>query len=867
MDAKLHEVLNGQEQNHLLPFLWMHNNKRAILPELVQQVYDSGARAFCVESRPHNHFCEEEWWGDMDVLLKEARDRDMQVWILDDKHFPTGYANGLIEKKYPERRRWQLVEEHVDVVGPARDSAILLNNRQEASDECSDGCAAATEVSDPEDQLLGVFAYRRNEAEETLDDAPIDLTGKVFGNYVFWDVPQGVYRIFAIYKSRRGGGRKDYLQAIDPDSVHVLIEAVYEPHYEHYKEYFGNTIAGFFSDEPSLGNTRILGGGNTPGGYYQQLGQPGLALPWSDELFRRLNQKMGRNVAGELAGLWYKKGDGLPELRVAYMDVLTELWRENFSLQLGEWCRAHGVMYIGHIIEDMNAHARLSCSGGHYFRSLDGQDMAGIDVVLHQIMPGLSQHKHVASGAGGIADPEFYDYVLAKLASSHAHIQPRMKGRAMCEVFGAYGWAEGVPLMKYLMDHMLVRGINYFVPHAFSPDYPDPDCPPHFNAGGHNPQFSAFAKLMKYTNQVAHLLEDAKPVISAAILYHAEAEWSGRDYMVMDKPAKALCDAQMNYEFVPIDALIHQAKVADGALCVEDMRYPALIVPYAAYLPDYALKRMAELEAEGLRLIFVDGRPEGFKGGVVVALSELAGYMRHLGAVDLRLDKPFVPLRYMHGVRESTHVFMLVNESMSEKFQGEVILPVKGKGVLLDLVGDGVYQVDAPEGRVPLALDFAQSVMLIFDGGEGDGLGEAPRYQRLRELEGAWMLETRRAEGEDAFGEPRRLDALYNLAGPKGDPTFSGWMRYTMEFEADGEERGLDLGLVGETVRANLNGCDLGERICAPYVYDIRRAVRPGLNRLELVVANNLVHAHPDNFSHFVQITPSGLLGPVWLMK
>lgn len=51
------------------------------------------------------------------------------------------------------------------------------------------------------------------------------------------------------------------------------------------------------------------------------------------------------------------------------------------------------------------------------------------------------------------------------------------------------------------------------------------------------------------------------------------------------------------------------------------------------------------------------------------------------------------------------------------------------------------------------------------------------------------------------------------------------------------------------------------------YVYDIRRAVRPGLNRLELVVANNLVHAHPDNFSHFVQITPSGLLGPVWLMK
>ena len=30
--------------------------------------------------------------------------------------------------------------------------------------------------------------------------------------------------------------------------------------------------------------------------------------------------------------------------------------------------------------------------------------------------------------------------------------------------------------------------------------------------------------------------------VNAAILYHAEAEWSGRDYMLMQKPAKALYD-------------------------------------------------------------------------------------------------------------------------------------------------------------------------------------------------------------------------------------------------------------------------------------------------------------------------------------
>ena len=31
----------------------------------------------------------------------------------------------------------------------------------------------------------------------------------------------------------------------------------------------------------------------------------------------------------------------------------------------------------------------------------------------------------------------------------------------MVEFFGAYSWAEGLPLMKYLADHMMVRGINH----------------------------------------------------------------------------------------------------------------------------------------------------------------------------------------------------------------------------------------------------------------------------------------------------------------------------------------------------------------------------------------------------------------------
>ena len=844
MDARLNDILNGREGNHLLPFLWMHEGRRDELPTLVRQVYDSGARAFCVESRPHEGFCGPEWWGDMDVILAEAEKRGMRVWILDDKHFPTGYANGLLAKKYPERRKWQLAEDHVDVVGPAPQSAVLLR-------------------PDEENILVGVYAYRRREEAEVLDAEPIDLTAGVKGRYVYWDVPAGVWRVMALYKTRRGTKQTDYIHLIDADSVKVLIEAVYEPHYEHYGRYFGNTIAGFFSDEPSLGNCQTLVNAGEASMRNQRLGQPGLALPWTDELLARLNEALGRDARGRLAALWYEQGEDTPEIRLAYMDALTKLWREHFSCQLGEWCRARGVEYIGHIIEDMNAHARLSCSGAHYFRSLDGQDMAGIDVVLHQIIPGLAHYRHALSASGGYSDPAFYQYVLGRLAASHSHIQPRMKNRAMCEIFGAYGWAEGVPMMKRLLDHMLVRGVNYFVPHAFSPKYPDPDCPPHFNAGGCNPEFSAFAKLMKYANQAAHLFEGGVEIVSAAILYHAEAEWSGRGCMLTQEPARRLYDAQMNYDILPIDAIMERARVEDGALRVEAMRYPALIVPHAEYLPAAFLEKLAALEKEGAKIAFVGGRPAGCACGEAVPLEEVAEYVRGVGGADVRLKEAFPLLRQAHVRRDGRDIFMLVNESMEEAFEGTVLLPVSGRGVKLNLPGDVRCAVEAKDGALPLRLACGESAILLFDGDSWRDFPAEPVYDRAEPIEGPWTLALEAAHDMPCDGAPKRLAALYNVTGPDGDDGFSGWMRYETSFEARPGAAALDLGLVGECARAWLNGVDLGERIHAPYVFDITAAVKEGANDLTVVVTNSLVHQQPDRFSRFVQIPPSGLLGPV----
>lgn len=64
----------------------------------------------------------------------------------------------------------------------------------------------------------------------------------------------------------------------------------------------------------------------------------------------------------------------------------------------------------------------------------------------------------------------------------------------MCELFGAYGWYEGTRLEKWLVDYMLVRGVNRLVPHAFDcAPFPNADCPPHFGADGQTPRPPASA--------------------------------------------------------------------------------------------------------------------------------------------------------------------------------------------------------------------------------------------------------------------------------------------------------------------------------------------------------------------------------------
>ncbi|MGI5895293.1 MAG: glycosylhydrolase-like jelly roll fold domain-containing protein [Candidatus Merdivicinus sp.] len=847
MKIEVKKVLEGECENHLLPFMWVQNGHRDSIPEQIETIYQSGARAFCVESRTHQFFCEEEWWEDMALILSEAEKRGMKVWLLDDKHFPTGYANGLIEKKYPERRKWHLVERHVDAIGPMKDACFLFDKGSE------------------ENILLGIFLYRRTGNGEEISGEPISLSAQVRENFVFVDIPEGSWRIFYYYQTRRGSDphQKNYIHMIDPESVAVQLEAVYEPHYQYFGKYFGTTFAGFFSDEPCLGNSFFNSNFTRPEIKHLQIGLPGLALPWTKKLLENLDRAFGKPALPYLAGLWYPYEGISEELRYHYMDEMTKLYREAFCGQLGDWCRAHQVEYIGHIIEDMNAHARLGCSAGHYFRSLDGQDMSGMDIVLHQVMPGFAEYQGNAFGSIGVVDTTFYHYALAQMCASMARLNPRMKGRALCEVFGAYGWAEGAPMMKWLIDHLLVRGINYFVPHAFSPVYPNEDCPPHFYAEGNDPQFEGFQTLMKYVNEMATLFDGSKSTARTAVLYHAESEWAnGDDSMLMQVPGKVLTDAHIAFEYLPLDYIREYGQQKEGALCVNEICFTCILVPYARYFPADVRKDLDRLYQGDVAVYMVcEEKTESNLNVPKIRVKEIISILEKEGIPEIRMEPESPLVRISHWKQGTRDLYMLFNEGMESAANLKVQLANRGDYLFADILNGEIYRGTTQDGIICCDLMPYESKVLIFD----RELPVYPTRPEWREKEVpaiTWQVSLCELGKTSEFKEFGTMKTPENIT--KLCPNFSGIIRYEGTFVWDGEGKAaLDLGEVGETAHLWINGKDCGIRISKPYFFEVTEAIQKGENKIRIEVANTLVHRVQDGFSTFMAIPPSGLTTPI----
>ncbi len=819
--------------------------------------------------------------------MEEAQALGMRVWVFDDGAYPSGRAGTLMRDRHPGLLKVYLARHEIEAQGPMPAASFLVGAWIEKGES-----------------LVGVVAGRRRDAHgETLDaDSLVDLTDRVRDGTLRWDVPAGFWRVFVLVRTRNGGEEwtRDSLNPLVAEAGQAFITEVHEAHRARYGRLFGTTFAGFFTDEPRFGNKPV---------YDAVLGDVDMVIPWCDDLLgeldarwsssavrriRRTGTPVRRGVPAPfrrlLPALWHDAGEVSHRARALYMDVVSARFGRNFSAAIGDWCRAHGVRFIGHVVEDNSAHARLGHGAGHFFRALQGQDMAGLDLVS-QVWPGFPEGRILTPF--GPWDLDFFRWGIAKMASSAAHADPRKAGLTMCEIFGAYGWQLGLRDMKWLTDFACSRGVNFLVPHAFSPKFPDPDCPPHFHARGANPQWRLFGHWSSYAERLCHLLSGGEHRASAAVLYHAEAEWAG-ECERFEESVRTLAVRQIDCDVVCIDTLLDPAvtRVGQGSLAVNKERFSCLVVPFARRLPSRFLRFLPSLLRAGVPVVFT-GEVPGAASDTDLTREDLAAISRHpLAAVVPTVELADALLsRGIKGVTarpEQSHLrtyrYRRSGMDMLFCFNEDTRLPVDtwlsiddprrpfGYDALTDMTLALEGDRQGEEWSVHLRLEPYGSLFLVLADTDGQfshsaRLPAGADLEPAGEISGHWVVATRESEAGARDVVRPSVAGPGDISAAAGLESFAGIVIYESEVDIASGRAWLDLGRVGESSEAWLDGAALGTRIYPPHFYDLG-TVTPGRHVLRIEVTTTLARRLGGNvFDRAMAQEPVGLVGPVRILR
>ena len=210
-----------------------------------------------------------------------------------------------------------------------------------------------------------------------------------------------------------------------PKAVARFIELTHEAYYRIGAEFFGSTVIGFFTDEPS-----ILGR-NAPRGM----------MPWSQD-FDRLFTQEGGHLEG-LSALFDKEENADTRL---YHDLILKREGEVYYGALSAWCESHGIALMGH------PHQSDDIEVQRYFH------IPGQDLVLRWLAPETT------------GDLNGMDSVMGKCSADAARLMGRRRNSNEC--YGACNrdnnpWYFTGSDMKWYTDYLAVRGVNLFIPHAF----------------------------------------------------------------------------------------------------------------------------------------------------------------------------------------------------------------------------------------------------------------------------------------------------------------------------------------------------------------------------------------------------------------
>ena len=289
----------------------------------------------------------------------------------------------------------------------------------------------------PSGKLIAVIAAQ-SDKEGLVRSTFKNLTSQASGDVLEWQVPEGNWRLMFFMQrdspaiegpgTAQGDVSGCCMDLMNPAAVDKFISVTHAEYYRRFPEYFGSTIVATFTDEPGFSNNRIDGAlANT--------------VPWTEGLPSFFEGKKGYSLIDSLPLVWVGNSEENAKVRNDFWDAVSTLYMETYFGKIHDWCQAHQIESIGHVLEDTLRFHR-TFEGGDYFKTMRYMSRAGVDQISNRQF--------------GLINP--------KLASSAA----RLFGfpHALSETFGAYGWGLTLEEMKAVINWHATSGIDTEVLHA-----------------------------------------------------------------------------------------------------------------------------------------------------------------------------------------------------------------------------------------------------------------------------------------------------------------------------------------------------------------------------------------------------------------
>ena len=659
----------------------------------------------------------------------------------------------------------------------------------------------------------------------------VDVTSYMDGNTLKWTPGQvGRWRIIAIYnghtnqmvKRAAPGGEGYVLDHLNRDAVDRYIDN-FERVFQRYGEIYPAT---FFNDSYEIFNA-----------------------DWSPHFFEEFEARRGYKLQYHLQELLRLTADKNNQVRSDYRETMGDMYIDNFVKPWTEFAHRHGVL-------------TRNQSHGSPSNLLD--TYASVDI------PEIEGYGKTPMAIQGLRDDKgFYntnssDFATLKLASSAAHVTGKPLASSETFTWFTEHFRTSLSQMKPEMDLMFLAGVNrmFFHGTTYSPQsapWPGYKFYASIDMSPTNSIWHDASEFMAYVDRCQSFLQMGNPDNDILLYFPCYYSWHqvgstwlrlcaisefASQYGTLDRIAMALDQMGYGTDYVS-DRMIQNLKVEDGMIVTEGgVRYKALQIPTASYMPPETTEKIAQLQEQGANIISVSSDEQTFND---VCKPEP---MRKSG------------LRYIRRSNDNGHHYFITNLT-SDDVDDYFSLAVDFQTAALFNPLDGSIQralVDS-EGKVHLCLRSGESAILQTYDNDPFGLITGykedldRKYDQVTDIaiDQPWTLTFDKAKLADNsdFSNIYQLDKAQTwekLDANTAQLMGTGIYETTVTLEDDqvvntpafwmGDRIKILLGDVRESARVYVNDVYVGCAWSVPFELDCTSCLKPGENKIRIEVTN-----------------------------